>query len=69
MKHMDHTNVPEKTAAERQEEIWNLSDPCWHGVCAGRAVVCVDDDDRDDDGGDHKHHGEKHVFPYERNSA
>lgn len=47
----------------------NLADPGRHGVCAGRAVVCVDDNDGDDDGGDDKNHGEEHVFPYQRNSA
>lgn len=46
-----------------------LADPVRHGVCAGRAVVCVDDDDGDDDGGDDKHHGEEHVLPDERHGA
>lgn len=47
----------------------NLADPGRHGVCAGRAVVRVDDDDGDDDGGNDENHGEEHVFPNQRNSA
>lgn len=46
-----------------------FADPVWHGVCARRAVVGVDNDDGDDDGGYDKHHGEEHVLPNERHSA
>lgn len=47
----------------------DLADPGGHGVCAGRAVVGVDDDDGDDDGGDDEHHGEEHVLPDEGDGA
>lgn len=46
-----------------------LAHPRRHGVCAGRAVVRIDDDDSDDDGGDNKDHCEEHVFANERDGT
>lgn len=46
-----------------------LADPSRHGVCAGGAVVCVDDNHSDDDGSNDKDHSEKHVFADEWNST
>lgn len=46
-----------------------LADPSRHGVCAGGAVMCVDDNHSDDDGSNDKDHSEKHVFADEWNST
>lgn len=38
-------------------------------MCAGGAVVCVDDNHSDDDRSNDKDHGEEHVFSDEWNST